>query len=111
MADKQQKRPPGHLGPDGRKLWRDLISQFEINDAEGYALLQSACESLDRIQGANAEIDRLGLVIKNDQTGATRANPACQIEAAARGQFLQALKALRLDLQNVAGKPGRPLGR
>lgn len=111
MPKKRLKRPPLSLGEPGRQLWRNLMAEFKIDDSEGYALLQSACESLDRIAAAQAEIDRLGLVITNPKTGATRSNPAVGIEQAARGQFLQALKNLRLDLQSIPGKLGRPLGR
>jgi P27 family predicted phage terminase small subunit len=108
---KKGKRPPEHLGPDGRELWKRLISEYTIDDQQGFVLLQSACESFDRVKAAQAEIERFGLVVQNSATGAIKANPAATIERDARASMLAALKALRLDVEIIPGKPGRPQGR
>jgi P27 family predicted phage terminase small subunit len=108
------KRSPKHLKADGRALWRRLLSEFEIEDAHGLALLQAACEALDRQKEAAVEIERYGLVIVNEATGADKGNPACVIERDARTSMLHALKALNLDTEIVEkpfSRPGRPPGR
>ncbi|RJQ72238.1 MAG: phage terminase small subunit P27 family [Desulfobacteraceae bacterium] len=108
------KKPPKHLKADGRSLWRRLLAEFEIEDSHGLALLQSACEALDRQKEAAAEIERHGLLITNPSTGAVKANPAATIERDARASMLHALRALNLDTEDVEkpfARPGRPPGR
>ena len=108
------RRAPLHLKPDGRRLWKSILAEYEVDDAHGLALLQSACEALDRQKQAAAEVERHGLLIVNDKTGAVRANPACVIERDSRTAVLHYLKAMHFDIDVVpsgfAGR-GRPPGR
>ena len=106
-----KKRPPEHLGPHGRKLWRDLYREYQIDDSHGLALLTAASECLDRIREAQQAILEHGVVIFNEHTGTSKANPACVIERDARTGLIQAIKALRLDVEIVPSKGGRPPGR
>lgn len=91
---------PKHLGKAGRTLWGRLISTYRIDDPGGRLLLQSVCESRDRIEGARAEIDRDGLT-QVDRFGTRRAHPACSIEHQARSALIRALAALQLSPEDV----------
>lgn len=94
-------KAPGHLGPAGRKLWKRLLDEYEIDDPAGLTLLQSACESADRIEAARKSIEEAGVVVR-DRFGELRSNPACAIEHAAKMQLVRALRALRLAPEDGA---------
>lgn len=108
---KHTKRPPSHLGPHGKTLWRDLYREYAIDDSQGLALLTTAAECMDRIRQAQEAIEEHGVVIFNQETGVTKGNPACIVERDARTGLIQALKALRLDIEIIPSKGGRPPGR
>lgn len=103
------KRPPKHLKPDGRKLFRDVVSEYAIDDAAGLALLTTASECLDRMRAAQDAIEAQGEVV-TDRYGQTKVHPACALEKDARNGFLAALKQLNLDLEPLRDRPGRPSG-
>lgn len=86
---------PSHLGAVGRALWAEVQAEFEVDDAAGRALLQSACEARDRIEAARKAIDEHGVVV-TDRFGELRPNPATSVEHQARGAMVRALSALRL---------------
>ena len=105
------KKPPKHLKADGRNLWRKLVAEYAIDDAEGITLLTMACEAWDRAKQAASEIELHGLLITNPSTGAVKSNPAATIERDARTSMLHALKALGLESEPKRQGPGRPPGR
>lgn len=86
---------PAHLGAVGRELWDRVQHDFHVEDAAGRALLMSACEARDRIEGARKAIERDGVVIR-DRFGELRQHPACPVEHSARAAMIRALSALRL---------------
>lgn len=43
---KTPKTPPD-LGAEGRKFWRQILQEFEIEDSNGRKLLHKACKALD----------------------------------------------------------------
>ena len=86
---------PKHLSADGRRMWRQLYGDYQIDDAAGLALLQAACEAFDRAQQARRRIDRDGAVIR-DRFSQPKPHPSCAIERDARSQMIAALRALRL---------------
>lgn len=101
------KRTPLNLGKEGRKLWKCIQMSYSIEDAGGLAFLQAACEAFDRVKDAQAQISREGMTI-SDRFGQMKAHPLCSVERDARSQFLQALKALNLDIEPLrdVGRPG-----
>ena len=99
-----RKRPPSHLKRAGRELWRDIAEQFAIDDAGGQALLTLAAECLDRLREAQAVVERDGPTTL-DRYGQVRTHPALSLEKDARGQLLQALKQLNLDLEPLRDMP------
>jgi len=100
---------PKHLKADGRRLWKRLVDEYVIDDQQGLVLLEVACEALDRQKEASEAIKAHGIVIVTD-SGLVKANPAAAIERDARSAMMAALKALRLDVEVISGKPGRPPG-
>jgi P27 family predicted phage terminase small subunit len=95
---------PRHLGAVGRELFRKLQREYDIRDEGGLTILQSAAESADRVAAARAAIAKHGELL-TDRYGQPKVNPACQLEKDARGQFLQALKMLNIDLEPAAPSP------
>jgi hypothetical protein len=48
-AEPKLPATPKHLGPEARKLWRQITAEYEL-EAHHEALLERACESLDRMR-------------------------------------------------------------
>lgn len=86
------------------------MAEYNISDAGGLLLLQTALEAFDRMRQAQALIQKHGgvTVDPNDQL---KTNPATVIERDSRAAMLAALKALNLDLEPLNPRPGRPGGR
>ena len=103
-------RPPGHLAKTSRDLWRALVNDYRIDDAGGLAILTSGCEALDRATEARKQIDADGMTIV-DRFGVKKGHPLLAAERDARSGFLQAMRALNLDLEPLRDGPGRPPGR
>jgi P27 family predicted phage terminase small subunit len=86
-------KPPAHLGDAGRKLWREVLADYDIADAAGRELLAVACAASDRLRAAQKAIAEHGeLVI--DRYGAPKLNPACSLEKESRAGLIAALKSI-----------------
>ncbi|MBI3776772.1 MAG: phage terminase small subunit P27 family [Gammaproteobacteria bacterium] len=102
-------KPPKTLSAEARKLWRDLSTEYSIEDSAGIRLLQTACEALDSMRTAQALIDTHG-VATLDKYDQLKANPACAVMRDSRAAMIASMKALNLDLEPLRSKPGRPGG-
>ena len=107
---KMTKRPPVTLSAEGKRLWADLIRGYSITDPAGLRLLLTACESLDLMRRAEAEVNRDGMTVK-DRYGAIRGHPMLGTIRDARHAMLQALRHLNLDIEPLQERIGRPTGR
>jgi len=67
------KKPPTSLGPAGRRLWRRVVDEFELNPVE-LELLAQACPLVDQLARLNALIEADELVVEGSM-GQPRANP------------------------------------
>lgn len=105
-----QSRAPGHLSKEARRWWRELQAEYQIDDAAGLLLLQTACEAHDRMKMAQAEIERDGQTVM-DRFEQPKPHPMLTVERDARAAMLAALKQLNLDLEPLRDGPGRPGGR
>jgi P27 family predicted phage terminase small subunit len=105
----EKREPPKHLHDSGREYWQAVTGLFVLEDHH-YAILQTACEALDRAAEARKEIERLGVLIVPESGGMARANPATRTEKDSMVLFLRAQQALGLDLDEP-GPVGRPPGR
>ena len=103
-------KAPGHLGTEAKKIWRDILFEYQIDDAAGLRILRVSLEAFDRAQAAREAIDREGMTIV-DKSGQTKSHPLLPIERDNRAAFLAGLKALNLDLEPLRDRAGRPAGR
>ena len=98
------------LSTEAKKLKKDILEEYNIDDSAGLRILDTACEAFDRMREAQRAIKRDGMSVQ-DRWGQLKAHPLCSVERDARAQFLAALKALNLDLEPLKTGPGRPPGR
>jgi hypothetical protein len=86
-----------------------MMLEYTVSDEGGVTLLTLAVLARQRMQAAAAEVEKAGMTI-TDGGGRLKAHPLLAVERDARAQMLAALKALRLDLEPLRDKPGRPGG-
>ncbi len=86
---------PSHLKPITRKWWATICESFEL-ESHHLRLLQAACESWDRLQGAREVLDRDGVSYVN-RFGDPCARPEVAIERDSRVAFARLCRELRLD--------------
>ncbi len=67
-----KKRPRG-LKSTGKRLWNDVMDNFELTDPEA-VLLREACRTADSIDGLQAQLDADGLMSTTSQ--GVRVHPA-----------------------------------
>lgn len=67
------KPAPKGLGPAGRRLWRQVVAEFELNPVE-VELLRQACPLVDQLERLNAQVVTEELVTTGS-TGQPAANP------------------------------------
>jgi P27 family predicted phage terminase small subunit len=103
-------RCPKHLSTEARKIWREILSEYDIQDAAGLRILRVSLESFDRAQAARKAIDKEGMTVF-DKFGQLKCHPLLPIERDSRAAFLAGLKNLNLDLEPLHNAPGRPPGR
>lgn len=101
------KIAPKNLSIEARNWWKKIVNEYEITDEAGLLILQTAFEAFDRMRAAQKIIKKEGMT-NSDRFGQPRMHPACTIERDARGQFMQGLKALNLDIEPLRdiGRPG-----
>jgi hypothetical protein len=66
--------PPKHLEPTEAALFRQIVSEFAIDDAGALSLLTTACEAHMRARRARERIAEEGEMMK-DRFGQLRASP------------------------------------
>jgi P27 family predicted phage terminase small subunit len=101
--------PPPNLSVEARRLWRRLHAGYNLTDEAGMILLATGLEAFDRMRGAQRLLNTEGVTVL-DRFGQMRSHPAATIERDSRSAFMQALKALHLDLEPLKDGPGRPPG-
>ena len=103
-------KPPKHLSREAKTWWRRLLEEYAIDDEAGLLTLLIAMEAFDRMREAQALVGQEGATIL-DRFGQLKSNPMLVVERDSRGQMLQALRSLNLDLEPLRDGPGRPPGR
>lgn len=101
-----ERKPPKHLGPEGRSYWRAVERRFALEEHH-YAVLQAACEAKDRAAEARELIASQGMLIGGDGGRMARANPLLRVERDAWTAFLRAEKQLGLDVDAPSEFGGR----
>ncbi len=57
-------RPPADLKKEGRKLWREILTDLDL-DGHEMALLRGACRTTDRLEAIAAELEAAPLTVTN----------------------------------------------
>ncbi len=96
--------PPANLGEAGRAVWKSIISEYDISDAGGLAILQQIAGAHDRLAECQTIIAAEGAVIRT-KTG-PKEHPLLRTELGCRAFTIRAIAKLGLDVE-----PLRPLGR
>lgn len=109
MKNSTYKTPPG-LSAAAKEWWKKLATEYEIDDAAGLLLLETALQAFDRMHQARELITQHGAVTM-DRFNQLRPNPATTIERDSRAAMLGALKALNLDIEPLHDGAGRPPGK
>lgn len=91
-------RAPIHLSKEAKGIWKDILSEYSIDDAAGLRILRVSLESFDRAQAARETIDKEGMTV-TDKFLQVKPHPLLPIERDSRAAFLAGLKALNLDLE------------
>lgn len=95
---------PAGLASSGRRLWRSVMADYELDCHEELLLLE-ACRCADRLDALAGELT--GSVLTTNGRGEVQAHPAV-VEARAQSLTLARLLAsLRLPTDDVAGRPQR----
>jgi len=84
---------PAHLGSESRHFWRQIVRAYEL-EVHHVALLERACEALDRLAEARRAIAADGITVAG--RSGPRAHPAVAIERDSRLAFAR-LRELGLD--------------
>jgi hypothetical protein len=97
--------PPPNLGSVGQKLWQSVLTDYEISDAGGLALLEQIAFAYERAERLRVEIDRDGEIVRG--RNGIREHPGLRGELAARSFVARSLQRLGVNLEAV-GRVGRP---
>ncbi|MFZ0906391.1 MAG: P27 family phage terminase small subunit [Mycobacterium sp.] len=99
-------RPPSapkDLQAEGKKLWRDVLAESELNAAET-ALLKQLCLTVDELAAMKADLAEMGTVVMGSRNQ-PRVNPLLAAIAAHRKLCDQLVVALGLPLEGeVVGR-------
>ena len=105
MTEPEKKRiprAPGHLVKEGRKFWRQVLKEIDLEEAHVLKLLESACQCLDRVQEARLEIEAKGSFYR-DRFGQPKEHPAHKTERDNKVLFARLVRELGLDFEPQPG--------
>lgn len=91
------ERPPRHLAPTTKRVWRSIVETWEL-DPGALLVLQGALESWDTYQLAQGELRAAGTVTLTGGGNVTRAHPAAKVAADALKSVRLGFAQLKLDL-------------
>ena len=89
-----------HLGPEARALFKRVREEWAVDDSVGVALVLLLAETHDEMRRAREILDKDGLLVV-DRFGQSRPHPANLVLRDARRKFLEACRALNLDLNTL----------
>ncbi len=93
------KRVPPGLGDAGNRLWRSVMSSFELNAAEEELLIR-ACKTSDRLARIDSLIGRTQPVVVNTRTGSVRSSPLYALANETERVLELQLRALALPMSD-----------
>lgn len=108
MAEKIPPAPRG-LGRSGRRLWRSVQSDYELEEHER-GLLTEMCRTCDTLDRLAAVVEAEGEMV-TDQVGNTRTHPALVEARQQRIAYARLSGALRLPAGEEGESQRRPQRR
>jgi hypothetical protein len=97
---------PDGLEADGQALWREVQSEYHVDDIGGRETLFQICAAKDMATRLRGHIDRDGEMIATAQ--GPRENPLIKQELAHRSFVVRGLQRLGLNVEPLRSAPGRP---
>jgi phage terminase small subunit len=88
VAPSRAPKPPAHLGPDGRRLWRNAVREYVVTETHALEMLRLAAEALDRAAEARDVLAREGLIYQGRFGPQTRPEVAIERDSALRASRL-----------------------
>ena len=103
------KPAPRTLGPRGKRLWRDILAEYELTDAE-LAILLEACRTADLVERLDAAIAGSDLTIPGSR-GQVIVHPVAQELRQQRDLLSRLIMRLALPAEDDDGAAAARLGR
>ena len=101
-----ERKPPKNLKKAGKDFWRKIVSDYELGEHH-FRLLEGACQCLDRIESARAEVEKVGEYYV-DRFGQPKEHPGLAAERNQKVLFARLMRELCLD--GVEPPENRPPG-
>jgi hypothetical protein len=111
MPDEKPKIPavPKGTGPSGRRLWRAVLSEYELDEHE-LALLREAVRTVDTLDRLAEIVKRAGDIVVIGDKG-PKVHPALVEARQLKIALARLLAALRLpEGEQLDGRPQRRVG-
>jgi P27 family predicted phage terminase small subunit len=89
------RKPPKHLGRDGRAWFRKIVDEFTLDTSAEWELLEQAAAVLDRITECREAVKKDGLTVATGQ-GGVKPHPCLNAERDNRILFARLCRELRL---------------
>lgn len=93
--------PPKGLKATGRRIWTDVLSEFELSEHE-HAMLREACRTADSLDALQDQLEADGVMSESSQ--GVRVHPALVELRAQRVTLARLFAALRLPTGEEDGK-------
>jgi P27 family predicted phage terminase small subunit len=100
---KSTRKPPSaprHLEAPERNLWAKIVAEHQFDDAASQAILRTALEAHQRMRRCRELVDDAGETVL-DRFNQVKPHPLLPTERDARAAFLQAMRALNLDVSEA----------
>lgn len=102
----KEPKPPKSLGRDGRAFWSKIVGGYELGEHH-FRLLEQACQCLDRMASARAEVAKSG-EFYTDRWLQPKEHPALVAERNQKVLFARLMRELCLDgVEPVENRPPR----
>lgn len=113
MSTPSTPKPPAHLGPDGRRVWRTINREFELSPSE-LAICEQLAAAYEHSLAAWRALSAEGLTIL-DRYGSQKAHPSVSTANQMATLVARLAKQLGVELADedavkLKGRgPGRPV--
>lgn len=104
-----RQKPPTGLGPEGRRLWKAVTGDFDLDQHE-LTLLREVARTADACSQLHDVVQREGRMV-TDHLGNSRVHPAAVELRQTRILFARLLTSLRVPLGEQPEEVGRSQSR